>query len=69
MQYIIDQAASEPDFRQRLAENPLGVARSVGYGDGIEGVKDLLDLRDAQSNELCERLHLRLSRLYSGKWI
>jgi hypothetical protein len=69
MQYIIDRAASEADFRQRLAENPLGVARSVGYGDGIEGVKDLLDLRDAPSNELCELLHLRLSRLYSGKWI
>jgi hypothetical protein len=69
VQYIIDRAASEPDFRQRLAENPLEVARSVGYGDGIEGVKDLLDLRDAQSNELCKRLHLRLSRLYTGKWI
>jgi hypothetical protein len=69
MQYVINRAASDPQFRLQLAEDPLEVARSMGYSHRIEEVKDLLDLGDIDCTELCDQLHLRLSRLDPGKWM
>lgn len=69
MQYLIDAVASDGDFRRRLAEDPLGVARTEGYDVVTEEVLDLLGLREVPADELGERLHLRLSRLNAGKWM
>ena len=69
MKDIIDRAAADPKFRRSLTENPFQVARSTGYGGGIDGLRDLLDMRDVDWTDLSNHLQLRLSRLYGGKWI
>lgn len=69
MNSIIDRAAAEPAFLQRLAEQPLAVARADGYDVSVTQLLDFLCLSADSDERLQEIVQIRLSQLAGGKWI
>ncbi len=68
MKSVIDRCAFDSDFRTKLFEDPIGLARSEGYHATTEQVEHLLRLDADSGLSLQEMLRVRLSQLASGKW-
>jgi hypothetical protein len=65
---IIDQVAANEAMRRRLAEDPLGVARTEGYAASIEDVASFLGAGHSPMRDIQESLARHLSRFDHGKW-
>jgi len=58
-----DRCASDDAFFARLIEEPLAVARELGYDVSIDGLKELLGVGGVSDDEFAEAV---LRRLQSG---
>ncbi len=57
---LLDRAASDPDFFQRLLADPLGACREIGYDLSADNLKELLGLTGVGDEQLGHELVTRL---------
>jgi len=62
---LVDRAARDPRFLQRLQSDPYGTARAEGVEVSDAELRELLGMENATDAELAEALQSRLS--YSDK--
>ncbi len=58
---VVDRATKDPDFLQRLSEDPFGAISSEGYDVSPDEVRQVMDLHGTSDGELVEALKARLS--------
>jgi hypothetical protein len=62
---LVDRAARDPEFLQRLRRDPYGAARAAGVDVSHGALAELLGMGGASEAEVAEALQSRLS--YSTK--
>jgi hypothetical protein len=66
MQQLIERSAADPDFKARLANDPLGTAQAEGYALSAADLKALLGRPGDSDAEVVEELKARVS--HGGGW-
>lgn len=61
LQQLLDKAASDPAFLQRLSDDPLGTAQAEGVQVDAKHLKALLGMQQASDSELVDALRARVS--------
>ena len=61
IQAVVERAAKDPGFLQRLADAPQATLQAEGYAIAPEEVQALLDVPNASDEEVAEALQARLS--------
>ena len=61
IQAVVERAAKDPGFLQRLANEPRATLQAEGYAISPEEVQALLDVPSASDEEVAEALQARLS--------
>ena len=67
LQQLIGRAAADPDFRARLASDPLGTAKAEGFALSPDDLKTLLGRPGDSDAEIVEELKARVSH-GGGLW-
>jgi hypothetical protein len=62
---LVDRAARDPEFLQRLQADPYGTARAEGVDVSHGALSELLGMPGASESQVAEALQSRLS--YSSK--
>jgi hypothetical protein len=66
VQQLIERAAADPDFKARLASDPLGTAQAEGYTLSADDLKTLLGRPGDSDADIVEELKARVS--HGGGW-
>ena len=66
MQQLIERATADPDFKSRLASDPIGTAQAEGYALSADDLKTLLGRPGDSDAEIVEELKARVS--HGGGW-
>jgi len=67
MQQLIERATADPDFKARLASDPLGTAQAEGFALSADDLKTLLGRPGDSDAEIVEELKARVSH-GGGLW-
>ena len=61
LQHLIERAAADPDFKTRLASDPIGTAQAEGYALSPNDLKAFLGRSGDSDVEIVEELKARVS--------
>ena len=61
LEHLIERAAADPDFKARLASDPIGTAQAEGYAVSADDLKALLGRPGDSDAEIVEELKARVS--------
>jgi hypothetical protein len=67
LEQLIERAAADPDFKARLASDPLGTAQAEGYALDADDLKTFLGRPGDSEAEIVEELKARVSH-GGGNW-
>ena len=63
---LVDRASRDPEFLQRLQQDPYGTAQEEGVDVSHDELQKLLGLENASQEEVAEALQARLSFASKG---
>jgi len=63
---LVDRASRDPEFLQRLQQDPYGTAEAEGVAVSHDELQKLLGLENASQEEVAEALQARLSFASKG---
>jgi len=66
LQHLIERATADPDFKTRLASDPIGTAQAEGYALSANDLKAFLGRPGDSDAEIVEELKARVS--HGGGW-
>ncbi len=58
---VVDRASRDPDFLNRLTQDPFGTTSAEGYDVSPDEIREAFSLQNTSDEELVEALRGRLS--------